>query len=638
MKSSSIVKTNLSVLTLAIAVLLTAFPMRGDAHIVPEEAWHPVAQAYLRGIFYINLKPTDWELIAQEYEKPIDKPGYGDKSVFDLIAITEPADGEDLTALIQKTISDEHPKAFLAASTGALTQSIRYYLNRAESKLDRPGAGLKDVLEARKLYRALEDFIEQADPDAYDRMGRAWLTLTSSVGNAGVFDAGLVKPDRESFKKASIYIAKYLEDNYEKPGVESQGKLLPVPEHKPGVNGIDSVTPWLPPGSNLNDQNPLPRLVLNFEARGLDEKDLFLVAYGDMLFDSPEIFGEPARSLGIACSTCHNRSDINNSFVIPGVSERAGSADVDGHFFNPRFNDHRDDSLDIPSLRGLRFTAPYGRDGRFASLRDFTRNVIVNEFGGDEPTPFMLDALVTYLLEFDWLPSPYLEPDGTLNDNAPESARRGEAVFNTEFESMGGRACSTCHIPSSNFMDGLRHDIGSGDSSGPGARDSFFDTPTLINVKYTAPYFHDGSLETLVDVVEWFDVNYKLGLSKKQRADLVSYLDTVGTGEGPFEVFDNENTQFLLAWSELSTFISTLDTLIPAQDKFHTELLIQTVSPDLRLDASGLKDLAQAPKVYELADKLDEIQSAVESDDWDRASELWIQYKSLEEKYGPEFK
>ena len=52
------------------------------------------------------------------------------------------------------------------------------------------------------------------------------------------------------------------------------------------------------------------------EERGFEETDLPLAAYGDMLFDSPAIFGEPARSMGIACSTCHNRSDINTQRII----------------------------------------------------------------------------------------------------------------------------------------------------------------------------------------------------------------------------------------------------------------------------------------------------------------------------------
>ncbi|MEQ9619628.1 MAG: cytochrome c peroxidase [Deltaproteobacteria bacterium] len=623
----------------ALVVLLSLpFTIRGAAHIIREEPWHPVAAAYLRSLFYANLKPINWELIAREYEDPIGEPGYESKTIYDLLAVLPKTDNVDQVESIRKAIADKDPRALFSSSTSAFSQYIRYHLDRAESKLGEPGAALKDVLEARRLYRALESFIDQADPDAYDQMGRSWLSLTNSVGNAGVLDIGGVAPNEESFNSASSYITKYLKSNYEIGDLSDRPEFLPLPKNKSGVNNDVNIAAWLPPGSNLNDQSPLPRLVLNFESRGLDERDLFLVAYGDMLFDSTEILGEPARSFGVACSTCHNRSDINQSFIIPGVSHRAGSVDVDGHLFNPIFNDHRNDSLDIPSLRGLRFTAPYGRDGRFASLRDFVRNVIVNEFRGPEPTPFMLDALVTYMLEFDWLPSVYLRPDGTLADKASDSAKRGEVIFNTEFESMGGRACSTCHIPSANFIDGLRHDIGSAEPSSPGARDSFFDTPTLVNIKYTAPYFHDGSLESLEDVVDWFNTNFSLGLNKKQKADLTSYLDAVGTGDEPFEVFDNENTPFLLDWAELSTFISTLDTLIPAEDEYHTKLLIETVSSDLRADAIGLQDLGQAPMVYELSDKLDEILDAVEANDWKESARLWMEYKSIEEKYGSQFK
>ena len=187
-------------------------------------------------------------------------------------------------------------------------------------------------------------------------------------------------------------------------------------------------------------------------------------------------------------------------------------------------------------------------------------------------------------------------------------------------------------------MDGLRHDIGSGNPSSPGARDSFFDTPTLINIEYTSPYFHDGSQESLSDVVEWFNDQHELGLTEAQRSDLTAYLKAVGTGDEPFEIFDDENTVFLLDWGELSTFLSTLNTLIPAEDKFHSVLLLKTVSSDMRLDASGLQDLSQSPMVYELADKLDEILSAVESDDWPKAAKLWSEYQQMEKNYGPKLK
>ncbi|MDX1520010.1 MAG: cytochrome c peroxidase [Anaerolineae bacterium] len=611
------------------------YPLTSTAHVVPEEPWHPVPAAYLRALFYTNLKPIDWQLIAQEYESPIEESGYDAKTVFDLIGEAQNLTDTDHVAAIRTAIADEDATALHAASTRAISALTRFHLAQAAEKLTEPGAAFDDVATAQRFFRAFnQNFIEQADPEAFQRLGLVWLDLLNSVGNAGILGVGRVDPDPEAFAAARQVVEDYLATNYEMDEFTVRGQFAPIPEIAPQVN----LRPWLPPGTDLNNQDPLPRLVLNFEERGIDEADLFLVAYGDMLFDSPEIFGDPARSLGITCSMCHNRSDINQRFFIPGISPQPGAADVDGHFFNARFNDFRNDALDIPSLRGLRFTAPYGRDGRFASLRDFTRNVIVNEFAGQEPTPLMLDALVAYQLEFDWLPAPYLNADGTLNDQAPEAAQRGEVLFNTAFEGMGNRACSTCHIASSNFMDGLSHDIGSGNPASPGARDSFFNTPTLLNIQYTAPYFHDGSQETLGDVVSWFNDRFDLDLSDAQQADLTAYLEAVGTGQDPFEIFDEENTQFALDWAELSTFLSTLDTLIPAQDTFHALLLLDTVTPDLRLDASAATNRVIIPRVYETADKLDEIRAAIEAGDWDRAAELNEEYKALAEEFGPEFR
>jgi cytochrome c peroxidase len=38
------------------------------------------------------------------------------------------------------------------------------------------------------------------------------------------------------------------------------------------------------------------------------------------------------------------------------------------------------------------------------------------------------------------------------------------------------------------------------------------------------PYFHDGSAETLADVVNHYDSALELGLSAEQRSDLVQFL------------------------------------------------------------------------------------------------------------------
>ncbi|MEL7113156.1 MAG: cytochrome C, partial [Pseudomonadota bacterium] len=140
---------------------------------------------------------------------------------------------------------------------------------------------------------------------------------------------------------ARINISRYLTENYLLDDFDPRPQLTPLPETAI-LSGRDiDLPPSLPPGADIFDQDPLPLLVLNFEEQGIDETDLPLIAYGDMLFDSAQIFGGPAQYLGIACSTCHNRSDINQRLFIPGASHQPGAVDVDGAFFNPIFNDRR---------------------------------------------------------------------------------------------------------------------------------------------------------------------------------------------------------------------------------------------------------------------------------------------------------
>jgi cytochrome c peroxidase len=39
-----------------------------------------------------------------------------------------------------------------------------------------------------------------------------------------------------------------------------------------------------------------------------------------------------------------------------------------------------------------------------------------------------------------------------------------------------------------------------------------------------APYFHNGSAATLLDVVNFYDKRFELSLSEQQKADLVAFL------------------------------------------------------------------------------------------------------------------
>ena len=603
----------------AVAVSLVALPL--SATPVREAPWLPEAAAYRLTLFLGNLSPVLWEEIAQAWEEPHRNSGYT-SSALDRLSREGMPDTDDLTAAIAR----QDRQGVYAAATRLLAERMEAELDRAVAAAT-PVAAQRAVAEARELYRAFADHIDAADPEAARRNGRAWLELASATGSAGMLGAGAIPPDRAAIEQARAVISDYLAENYLLPDFALRERLSAVPETVALSGRAIDLPPSLPPGSDIFDQDPLPRLVLNFEEQGIDETDLPIIAFGDMLFDSPQIFGSPARDLGLACSTCHNRSDINQRFFIPGVSHQPGAADVDGAFFNPIFNDRRADSLDIPSLRGLRFTGPYGRDGRFASLREFTRNVIVGEFAGEEPTPFMLDALVAYMLEFDFLPNSQLTPDGRLTEAASEAARRGEAIFNRPFVGMDGASCATCHTPSANFLDRRAHDIGSVAPGYEGARAGALDTPTLLGTVYTAPYFHDGALPTLAAVVDWFDTTKNLGLTGTERADLTAYLEAVGAADEPYEAFGDLNTPFRLAFEELTTFASTLDTLLPRRDAEHILLLTDTVAADLAADAGTMSNLSARPEIYTLADHLAGVGAAVRASDWIAAEASWAAFK-----------
>ena len=606
-------------LTAASAVLLSG---PGGTTPVKEAPWLPEAAAYRLTLFLGNLAPVPWDDIETAWTEP----HRGSEFSTGALEWVDRKSGIKPDGILDAVAREDRQAVF--------TEATRLVALRIEEELDRalaaeePAKARQALRTAGELYRAFEDGIAAADPEAARRIGLAWLELNSSTGSAGLLGAGAFSADRDTLEAARAVISSYLAENYLLANYAPRQTLSALPETAVFSRRTIEVPPSLPPGSDIFDQDPLPLLVLNFEEQGIDETDLPLVAYGDMLFDSPQIFGNTARNLGIACSTCHNRSDVNQRLFIPGASHQPGAIDVDGAFFNPIFNDRRDDPIDIPSLRGLRFTGPYGRDGRFASLRDFSRNVIVNEFGGAEPTPLMLDALVGYMLEFDFLPNSKLNADGTLSEANPDAAHRGEAIFNRPFAGLGDRSCASCHVPDANFLDRQAHDIGSVSPAYSGARAGALDTPSLLGTAYTAPYFHDGSLSTLAAVVEWFDETKSLGLSETERTELTAYLETVGSADEPYEKFDAENTAFRLTFAELATFASTLDTLLPRRDAEHILLLTDTVAADLAADASTMSNPTARPEVYALAERLAAVGDAARDDDWEAAEASWTAFKT----------
>ena len=141
-----------------------------------------------------------------------------------------------------------------------------------------------------------------------------------------------------------------------------------------------------------------------------------------------------------------------------------------------------------------------------------------------------LDALAAYVASLDKVPSsPYRNADGTLTADAVA----GQTIFNS-------LNCFSCH-GGEHFTDsplGAMHAVGTlKPSSGQrlGGALTALDTPTLRGVWATAPYLHDGSAPTLLDVLTTANPTNAHGatssLTATQLHQLVAYLNQIDDTE-----------------------------------------------------------------------------------------------------------
>lgn len=130
-----------------------------------------------------------------------------------------------------------------------------------------------------------------------------------------------------------------------------------------------------------------------------------------------------------------------------------------------------------------------------------------------------------------------------------ESALRGMKLFFSEKAN-----CSACHV-GANLTDELYHNLGVGMAaekpdvgrakiSGEAKDTGAFKTPTIRNVDLTGPFMHDGSQQTLEEVVEWYAKGghpnehlsqriKKLDLNDQDKKDLVEFMKACTSGFTP---------------------------------------------------------------------------------------------------------
>ncbi len=262
--------------------------------------------------------------------------------------------------------------------------------------------------------------------------------------------------------------------------------------------------------------------------------------------------------VGITCALCHSTVD---DAVLPGIGRRLDgwpNRDLDPGAliaaspavgddakkvyrswgpgrYDPRFNiDGKSTPVVIPpayGLDGVRL-ATYTGDGDISYWNDY---VAVTQMGGRgvfiDPrigvrvvrTPDVVQPVLRPLREYQLDLQAPPPPPGSF-DRARAAA--GRAVFN------GAGRCATCHAGPL-YTDVNRGVLHAPEETGmdPGyARRSAtgkYRTTPLRALWQHPPYFHDGSAATLADVVGHYDRVLGLGLTDRQKADLVEFLKSI---------------------------------------------------------------------------------------------------------------
>lgn len=267
----------------------------------------------------------------------------------------------------------------------------------------------------------------------------------------------------------------------------------------------------------------------------------------------------------MSCGSCHAPAVAfaEKRSVSQGIGRLARRRNapslVDVAVFRTAFDwDGRAQSLDDQLLGVFSIDGDMGIDsiGVVTRLRGDARVVklFAEAFGRGPTFTDARHAIVAFVRTLSAGPSRferyYLHGDSTV---LTDREFRGWTLFR---ENRLG--CSGCHVPLPDpegsgllvFTDNSTHNLGVGyregrfadsgryEVTGQGGDVGAFRTPSLRNVALTAPYMHDGSIETLEEVLQFYmhggipnphldPVIVRRGLTGRERQDLVAFLKSL---------------------------------------------------------------------------------------------------------------
>jgi len=278
-----------------------------------------------------------------------------------------------------------------------------------------------------------------------------------------------------------------------------------------------------------------------------------------------QLFFDPRLSLDgtISCNSCHNvmSSGTDNRSVSVGVGGKKGGRSAptvwNAAFLSSQFWDGRaatlEDQAKGPILAGVEMAMPSEEAAvnRIKSIPGYVQSFSA-VFGGDDPVTYdnIAKAIATYERTLITINSPFDRFQRGDKSALSTSAKRG-------METVEKLGCTSCHngpnfsgpdlsvgqvflqkFPTYSNNDyvekyNLIDDLGRYNVTKVEADKNMWRVPSWRNIALTAPYFHNGSVETLDEAIRVMaKTQLNKDVSAAQVSDIKAFLNSL-TGEFP---------------------------------------------------------------------------------------------------------
>lgn len=311
--------------------------------------------------------------------------------------------------------------------------------------------------------------------------------------------------------------------------------------------GVDAVVVWPltpPAGTPARPEGPPP-------SAGSDARAQALVALGQLLIFDPRL----SRDGTVSCTTCHNPQLgwTDGRPVEVGIAGRRGTRNtqtlLNAGLHSPLFWDGRakdlEDQVHFPLEDPVEMGWSIAQAARRLSTIAGYRDLFSRAFGDPAVTPKrMAAAIAAFERTLVSLDSPYDRYAAGDRTALSPAATRGLDLFRTKGRCFACHELETSRHRHQMFLDiglpqhGDHPDLGRGAIVKTEDGGRAFAVPDLHNLKYTAPYMHDGSLKTLADVVDFYDAGggpdpnkspwiLPLHLTAAEKKDLIAFLESL---------------------------------------------------------------------------------------------------------------